>query len=247
MAKPKSSTLFHFTKSLDIVKNILNLGYQPRYSLEDVDWVGIESTPYVAYPLVCFCDIPLTRLGEHVGFYGSYGLGMTKEWALANGLNPVMYIVPGSPLSQSLQDHLAAAVAAHEVHKDSEHIKQFRCTIAFSKPISGTMIVKATPVQKEFYQESEWRHLARHQDMDEFLTQEEFNDPKIKDKANEKAAEKSMQRFSPSDVKYIFVRSDSDIPDLVNFINDALDRYPSAELKILTTRIVSLEQIEKDM
>ena len=246
MVKPKSSTLFHFTKSLDDVKSILNGGYNPRYSLEDVAWLNAKITAFVAYPIVCFCDIPLSRLSDHVGFYGSYGLGMTKEWALTNGLNPIMYIAPGSPLSKSLLDHLDAALAVEE-SKKAEHIKQFRCTIAFSKPILGTMIVNSAPVSKEFYQESEWRYLARHADIDEFLTQKEYGDDTKKAAANKFAAEKAVLRFTPADVKYIFVRSDTDIPDLVNFINTALDRYPSADLKILTTRIVSLEQIEKDI
>ncbi|HGF3751173.1 TPA: abortive infection system antitoxin AbiGi family protein, partial [Vibrio parahaemolyticus] len=89
--KPKSQTLFHFTKNLDFVKNILTDGFWPRYCLEDFSWY-IHNIDYIAFPMVCFCDIPLSRIKEHVGFYGEYGVGVTKEWAIANRLNPVSYL-----------------------------------------------------------------------------------------------------------------------------------------------------------
>jgi hypothetical protein len=76
--KPKSHTLFHFTKNVEFVKNILLDGFWPRYCLEDLSWYVFD-VGYVAFPMVCFCDIPLSRINEHVGFYGEYGIGVTKK------------------------------------------------------------------------------------------------------------------------------------------------------------------------
>eukprot|EP01034_Spumella_vulgaris_P011525 gene11525-14663_t len=69
-------------------------GFWPRYSLEDFRWQvsGPNSHEFAAFPMVCFCDIPLSRIDEHVGFYGSYGLGLSREWGIRAGLNPVQYI-----------------------------------------------------------------------------------------------------------------------------------------------------------
>ena len=53
--------------------------------------------------------------------------------------------------------------------------------------------------------------------------------------------------IDPSDVKYIFVKSDSDIPDIINFIQTELDRFPAAALKVLMSRVVSLESITMDL
>ena len=89
--KPRSHTLFHFTKSLDTLQGILKNGFWPRYSLEDFNWYS-QAIDFISYPMVCFCDIPLTRIGDHVGFYGEYGLGLTKKWAITNGLNPLFYL-----------------------------------------------------------------------------------------------------------------------------------------------------------
>jgi len=47
--------------------------------------------------------------------------------------------------------------------------------------------------------------------------------------------------------KRIAVKTDSEIPTLVNFINNELDRFPSNELKVLSTRITSLESLDPDL
>ncbi|WP_025822242.1 abortive infection system antitoxin AbiGi family protein [Shewanella marina] len=93
--QPKSHTLFHFTKNLEFLKDILRNGFWPRYCLEDVKWYnGNESQS--AYPIICFCDIPLSRVDEHVNFYGHFGIGVTREWAKLNKLAPVIYLNEGS-------------------------------------------------------------------------------------------------------------------------------------------------------
>jgi hypothetical protein len=89
---PKSHTLFHFTKSNDILKSLIKDGFWPRYCLEDVKWMDLEENDFIAYPMACFCDIPLSRVDEHVNFYGKFGIGLTKQWAMSNGLTPVHYV-----------------------------------------------------------------------------------------------------------------------------------------------------------
>jgi len=37
--KPKTDNLFHFTRSLNVLKLILSNGIYPRYSLEESNWL----------------------------------------------------------------------------------------------------------------------------------------------------------------------------------------------------------------
>lgn len=243
---PKSNTLFHFTKSADILKRVLKTGFWPRYCPEDVSWVGYEEFEYIAYPMVCFCEIPLSRLTEHVGFYGSFGLGLTREWAAKNGLNPVFYTSPGSPMANSFRHFNDLANRA--VKPLNVELKTLmRDYLSFSKPTSGTMIVDSKPIDKAFYQESEWRYIAQGDGIKQYLLSQHYNDPQLREKHNKLAYEKCLLKFTPADIKYIFVREDSDIPDVVNFIQSELDTYPGAELKLLVSRVTSLESIRQDL
>ena len=89
MPKPKSLTLFHFTKTVE-------------------SWLGFDTTPNVAIPVVCFCDIPLSRISDHIGFYGNFGIGLTKEWAMSNGLNPLLYVSSTSSFTTPFSEVMSA-------------------------------------------------------------------------------------------------------------------------------------------
>ncbi|MDN3685579.1 hypothetical protein QW180_26505 [Vibrio sinaloensis] len=63
-----------------------------------------------------------------------------------------------------------------------------------------------------------------------------------------KTKEHGSLSFTPRDVKYIFVKkNDADIPDIINFIQNELDHYQAADLKVLMSRVVSLESIQSDL
>lgn len=82
--------LFHFTKKENLFK-ILESAFNVSYAREII--IGKSSEREFAIPMVSFCDLRLTELKSHMIKYGSYGIGLTKQWANANGLNPVMYII----------------------------------------------------------------------------------------------------------------------------------------------------------
>jgi len=245
--KPKSHTLFHFTKSRETLQLILKNGFWPRYCLEDVGWLGIPDADFVAYPMVCFCDIPLSRTDEHVTFYGDFGVGMSKEWAVKNNLNPVLYMASQNTLAKSLSDLASTAGTLSDTGEREVALNNFRHLAGHIKPSEGTMVVAGKPVQKEFYQESEWRLIPRDPKISDYLARSDFENVAGRDKENEKVKTQSMLKFVPNDVKYIFVSSDSDIPAIINFIQTELDLFPSADLKVLMSRVTSIESVSRDM
>ena len=91
-----SNTLFHFTNNAEKLIAILKHTFKPRFCLEDLrmfnpsdneenDWLEM------AVPMTCFCDIPLSKVKNHLTFYGNYGLGLTKEWGIRNNVTPILY------------------------------------------------------------------------------------------------------------------------------------------------------------
>jgi len=175
---PKSHTLFHFTQNKETMKLILKNGFWPRYCLEDIRWINMQAD-YMAFPMVCFCDIPLSRISEHVNFYGNYGLGMTKEWANANGLNPIMYLASDNNLMKQIRS-LNEHANKHSESSDVELAKKsMRYLYMHIKPSDGNMLVDGHSVSKEFYQESEWRYVPQHEEVAAYLKKPEFDDEDV--------------------------------------------------------------------
>lgn len=234
---PKSDSLFHFTKSIASLKGIVERGFQPRYCLEDLAYLGID---YLGFPMTCFCDIPLSRIREHTGFYGDYGLGMTREWGLRSGLVPVVYTTTDGPIATMINmfiefpksDVPEAYIPLHARVGD---------LIPLVKPISGKMLIGETELQKDFFQESEWRFVPKHGDV---LDRDDF--AALSESQNASVAAHAL-KFTPQDVRYIFVATDSEIPGLVDFINEKLGAFAHNDIKLLTTRIVSLETLSPDL
>lgn len=239
MPSPRANTLFHFTKTLDFLQGILANGFLPRYCLEDTRWIGVNFTPV---PMVCFCDIPISRVGEHTSFYGSYGIGMTKEWALRNRLEPLIYTPPSGSVTRFLNELID--LDDDKLALVNEHLPiytHFRKITTLVKPLSGNMRMRDGLVEKDFYQESEWRYVPEDFEslnVDELEAQ--------RDAANARLADSPL-RFTPQDVRYLFVKAEGEIPALFDYIHQNLGAWPLNDLKILTARITSLDTISLDV
>ena len=88
-----SSSLFHFTKRLNILKRIIADGIRFSFAYETL--AEPIKDMGVAIPMVSFCDIPITRTGKHRKRYGEYMIGLDKEFLIGcynEIINPVMYV-----------------------------------------------------------------------------------------------------------------------------------------------------------
>jgi len=203
----------------------------------------------IAFPVVCFCDIPLGRISEHVGFYGKYGLGMSRTWALENNLNPVFYISPAAPLGESFITTITSGLRSDrtENEEDKKVTEHLKFMLAHTKPLSGKMIRRGDTTERDFYLENEWRRVPDIAGIPLALVEESYENAERRSGYDASLREQAALEFAPEDVRYLFVETDNDIPHLVDFINTALTRFSSDSLKILNTRIISLEHIGKDV
>lgn len=248
--KPRSNTLFHFTNSFDILTKILENGFWPRYSLEDARWYkkpGIDFS--MAIPMVCFCDIPLSRIEDHTTTYGKYGLGMTKEWAIKKGLNPILYISQRSPLCTHIQNIYDKF---HSLDDEAEGFFELlgldlTKLMSFTKPLQGFMASRTFLGEKDFFQENEWRYVPSTRAVMHWIPRETYMDPAKLEAENSLTLEHCTLNMEPADIKYIFVKSASEIPALVDFIERSDIGSSEADRKRLLTRIISLDEISTDI
>ncbi len=239
----RTKTLFHFTQTPENLLHILEEGFWPRYCLEDISWLDCE-TRRLAWPMVSFCDIPISRLREHTEFYGSYGVGLCRERWKATGLNPLLYVSPDSILRDLLRDLLL------DIRKnpDSRIKTAGMVVLASCKPLSGVMEVNGVKREKDFYSECEWRFLpwVEGGKYGFFLREEQFRNDEFLKEANEERRNDRMLDFQPDDVRYLLVKTRDDVHRLVSFINTKMSHYPATVLDMLKTRIVVLDEVSGD-
>lgn len=238
--KPKAHTLFHYTTKIETLKLILETGFWPQYCLEDLSWsIYKKKFPYVAYPMVCFCDIPLSRIQEHIKKYGSFGLGLKKEWAERNGLNPIMYVSLNSEITKSFN-------LLNQQANESKDIPSAKNTMRYLyshiKPLNGTTF---DGIERDFYQESEWRYVPNSNKIEAYIKKEDFS--KKEHAANKKTKKYSLLEFTPNDINYIFVKSEKYIPEIIKFIETKMTKYEQSDLKLLMSKVISLEAISRDL
>jgi hypothetical protein len=83
------SIIFHFT-SKEGLYGFLEENFKLSYARECVEGPSEENTVF-GVPMVSFCDLRLSELRQHMAQYNQYGIGLTKEWAYRQGLNPVYF------------------------------------------------------------------------------------------------------------------------------------------------------------
>lgn len=90
--------LFHFTTKKSLY-DILNNTFKVSYARERI--LGGAKIKEFAVPMVSFSDLRLSELKDNIGTYGKFGIGMTKDWAINKGLNPVMYASDNSLFTEN--------------------------------------------------------------------------------------------------------------------------------------------------
>jgi len=241
-----SDSIFHFTKSKGLLFGILANEFQPNFCFERC--VLKNRVLKGAYPMVCFCDIPLSQVKEHMGeYYGDYGIGMSKSWAERKGLNPVLYVKKTS--------HLAAHIKALvDISRSTEELKTTMqktliSILRYVKPFEGNYLRgEKIPDKIKFYDERELRYVPppeltnnRHL----FLSEKQYNDLKTRNKYNSKVKQLKLS-FEPDDIRYIIIKNDDEILSMVDELQKIKKKYSYGAVQKLLTRIITTEQIKRD-
>ena len=245
-----ANTLFHFTNK-KALKGILKNGFYPKYSKEDLTNATPRISVYKAsfVPMVCFCDLPLSRIKEHIDFYGEYGIGMRKEgWGIERGISPIIYLPEASNSSIHFQNIAVTITSKLKKIADRKIIrKQLQNFYKYIKPYKGESYNKRKKrlLQITYYHEREWRYVPESFP----IISEAQTDPLRVKSENEKMTSKEHKLgFEAKDVKYIIVRTENEIPKFAEFIEKKLkDRFSDNERSLLISKLISAKQITEDM
>src|SRR6185436_7974431 len=202
-----SNALFHFTDSVHNLLDILTHEFRPHYSLEDFGLVWGEQEDPVAFPLVSFCDIPLSQASKHMVTYGSYALGLDKNWGMRNGVAPVLYCYKNATSIRGISG-IGKRLTTHAKDKEAltSDLTEFSELATFIKLYEGAFIRRGRVIPNvRFYDEREWRFVPGEIHNLPILSKEEYLNFNELKKANDEARETHALKFEPSDIKYVVV------------------------------------------
>lgn len=264
-----ANTLLHFTEKKEHLINILCNGFYPSYCIENVDFFYKEkyrggfAPTEIAIPMVCFCDIPLSQIEIHVENYGGYALGLTKEWGIKNGINPVMYESPESNPIRKIRESLDKTfkyLFGQYIESEEGHILQalgneLLFFLFYLKPYKGKKWDqnKSEFIGEEikFYNEREWRYIPEYNEFKEksvksYITKNDYLDKDSKNAYNSKLQSLFNLSFTPKDIKYIIVEKEVEVLEMVKKVEEIKQHFTADDKKLLCTKIVSLERISED-
>jgi hypothetical protein len=249
------STLFHFTQKKWLFK-ILTDTFQVSYARENIS--GPKNDRKLAVPMVSFCDIKLAEIKHFIDKeYGYFGIGLTKEWANRNGLNPVMYMNKNCDLTDNFIDGINGIYSMlYKLKEPSDYdslSKSYHNILniyRYVKNYDGELIrgEKTVDLNYRFADEREWRYVPPLDTpgVEPFVAISNIKTKKEKDKYNQKVSHIKLS-FQPDDIKYLIVEKDSDINELIDHLDYAKSRFSPTILKRLASRILTVEQIKEDI
>lgn len=257
MSRLSPDSLFHFTPCLNNLLGILDRTFYPRYCYENfeltrrmthlIEWIQQIDA---AFPMVCFSDIPLSQLMSHIEIYGKYGLGMSKEWGIREGLNPVIYFNKNSNLVKTI-----SALTDNPFMKGDPTAKAYRGIMQYLKPYKGTLYRGGCSVKKNvrFYDEHEWRYapdgnILIANDIKTSIQPHIYqNQVKLANANRKLETDKTRLSFNANDIKYIIINEEGQINNMVKELRNIKgDRYDNDTIDRLISRIITVKQIEND-
>lgn len=201
-----SNIIWHQT-NIDGLKAILSeCQFKCSYSLEDINWKS--SHLELAFPMLSFCDIPLSDIDDYLGKYGKYTIGMKRQWGQIQGFTPVWYQNPqsGSLCSVASNHHSLKSSPLDEKAQLIWHI------LSCIKNYEGRL-KKYGFEHYRFYDEREIRYVPSllkiyDEGIDPFLTPKEYIEYKNSNKGLS-LINNLVVKFELSDIVYILISSKS--------------------------------------
>ena len=213
-----ADTLFHFVDKLEYLLPVIEkFAIIPRYCTENIDYLQIGMNK-IAYPMLCFCDINLHKMQDHISFYGGYGIAFSKKWGIDKGIQPVQYINPKSVLKNDFREAFQDSLNA----KTEDSAQNFLLSqMYYLKPIDGIMDRKGKPIQKNFTDECEWRFIPNVKSikLPQAITEEEIFSKNTWNKALTVSKE-CWLKFEANDLKYKILNSEEEFDKVAEVIKE---------------------------
>lgn len=176
-----SNIIWHQTSFEAITEILKSQKFLCSYSVETIKWRRSELE--VAFPMVSFCDLPISDMREYlthnktnelIGKYGDCTIGLSTEWASSFGMSHVWYL---DMRSEYLRQTLPSKADLLKSLKSKRYPNRW-LLLSRIKPFTGSLQSKGF-VNYRFYDEKKVRYVPKPSVLDKLelnraLTKEEY-------------------------------------------------------------------------
>lgn len=247
--------LFHFTSKISLFE-ILRTTFKVSYARELV--IGPGQRRELGVPMVSFSDLKLSELKKFIDDdYGKYGIGLSKEWANKNGLNPVMYISRHCNTTDNLINgidgiyrHLNKLTDMSEINDLGQSYMNIIDIYRYIKNYDGELerVGKPKNDNYRFADDREWRYVPK---IESAGIRPFVPISTIRTKAQKKELNDTIDHlrlsFQPEDIKYLIVDKDEERIELITHLELVKNRYDEVTRRRLASRILTIDQILNDI
>lgn len=206
-SQKKVNHIVHYLDNFEILLRILKDGFAPSYCLEKID----SSVYYI--PMVSFCNIPLKDVDQYMR-YGKYGLGMSLDWAIKNGISPVVYIHEKTPFKDFSKKLFSGGLYKSNINNFDVILNATLPAIQFFK--NWKTVYKGKEIIT--YHEREWRYIPDLDD-NKVLASDEFDDMKKSVFKKKPHLPKHTINFEIEEIRYILINNESQRARVINSLN----------------------------
>ena len=238
-----TNSIIHYTDKLESLLGIISEGFKVKFCSELLQSPKWRVNTLV--PMISFCDIPFSSFQDHIQAYGSYGIGLSKEWAYFKGINPVLYLSKGSSINNIYLNYMAETIPK-KTKADIRALDFMKKLVVYAKNYQADLERKDIKIDDyRFYNEREWRFILQEHNGKPVLPS--FN-PKQGSKETLNDLIKDVRvEFTVNHITYIIVKTIDEIEITINAIRNSYnDKCTSKQLDILLSKIISVEQIKND-
>ena len=223
-----ANILCNYMKEPEFLEMILkNQAIIPRYVIEPLDYLRIEGLHKIAFPMTCFCDIPLSKVNGHMSRYGRYGIALDKQAIISKfNVQPIHYINPLSPLANDFKTAFSQYYRTEKaVHPEDQVLLDYLISaLMYMKPISGIEEIEGTRKPYVFQDECEWRFIPSANFPDTLtLTLAERGATKKKKNYYSQALldhKETWLNFDWEDIRYIIVPDEASLKRIIEQIKE---------------------------
>ena len=232
---------------------ITNMALFPRYNTEIIDYLNNLTFRKISFPMLCFCDIPLTKVSSHMNRYGMFGIALKKRNCIIRDVQPIQYINRKSRLCKDMADAFAKA---NEFEQNNIGIQEsimsdmFLSHLLYVKPIDGFMERNNSEEKVLFQDECEWRFIPELPDDMPLILPEAYTNPKGNEHFSSALDEYKSTRynFELDDIAYIIVPSEHECELLISkIISDSNSKKLNENSLKLISKIEIADYFDKNL